>query len=190
MLTFSINQDINDVVRKGGIADARPTTDAGFVWWSEAWIKTLEERTHDTINLDAYGYVCELNTTKKNARREMALLEPEEVEAGVRGVANTVAYYVDTSIDDLIDNSEVATFIEQFKVLYDEIFVEEGQNLWVLLNQARQFFTPSVTRLRALVEQYDMGEVIEGVLTNPECLQALEEEFSVNIFNQPKHHFG
>lgn len=183
MLTFSVNQDINEVVRQGGIADARPTTEFGRTWWSEAWIKALEERTDESINLDAYGYACERNTMIATSKRETALLTAEEVESGLRGVASTVASYIDTNVDTIVESSEIITFIEQFKYLYDELMIEEGINLWVVMTQARQFITPSVDRLRDLVQRYDIAETIEGVLKNAQCIVALEAEFSDNVFN-------
>ena len=183
MLTFSVNQDINEVVRQGGIADARPTTEFGRTWWSEAWIKALEERTDETINLDAYGYACERNTMIAKGYRETALLTAEEVESGLRGVASTVASYIDTNVDTIVESSEIITFIEQFKYLQEELMIEEGVNLWVVMTQARQAITPSVDRLRDLVQRYDIAEIIAGVLKNAQCIVALEAEFSDNIFN-------
>lgn len=183
MLTFSVNKDINEVVRLRGIADARPTSDYGRAWWSEAWIKALEGRTDDTIDLDAYGYACERNIMRVNSKRETALLTAEEIEGGLKGVASTVASYIDKNVDTIIESSEIATFIEQFKFWYEELLIVEGVNLWTVLTQARQFITPSVDRLRGLIAEYNIGEVVEGVLKNAECIVALEAEFSDNIFS-------
>lgn len=183
MLTFSVNQDINAVVRKSGIADARPTTDLGRVWWSEAWVKALEDRTEDTVNLDAYGYSCERNTRIATGKKETALLTVEEVDSGMRGVANTVASYVDTNVDSIIESSEIKTFISAFLQFQEDLLIEEGVNLWVLIQNARSLHTASVDRLRELIQRYDMAYTIEGVLSNRECFVALEAEFNVNLFN-------
>lgn len=183
MLTFSVNQDINDVVRQGGIADARPTNEYGRQWWGEAWLKALDDRTDETINLDAYGFACERNTATSNGKRETALLTAEEVGDGLRGVASTVASYIDINVDMIVESSEISTFIAEFKTVNEDMMIEEGVNLWVVMTQARQMITPSVDRLRELVSAYDIGSTIQGVLSNPECVAVLGAEYDANVFN-------
>lgn len=174
MLTFSINQDITTVVLKGTIADARPTTAKGREWWSEVWMKALEGRTEDTVDVDAYGYVCERNQDLANGKKETALLTVEELNGGLRGVVDTVASYLDANVDMIIDNSEIKTIVTDFLEMQEYLLIEEGVNLWAVFNHAKNEKVSSREYLRDIMTEYNLGDTISGVLTHPECIKILE----------------
>lgn len=174
MLTFSVNKNINEVITQGSLADARPTTDYGREWWSEVWFKALEERVDDQVNIDAYGYKCELNTKMNIAEKEVALVTAEELEMGVRGVADTVASYLDLSINDIIESTEVITLVDQFISAHEMLAVEEGVNLWKVMTLARQQNAKMIEKFRDIISRHSLGDLIQGVLTNRECLTKLE----------------
>jgi hypothetical protein len=174
VLTFSVNKNINDVITQGTLADARPTTDYGREWWSEVWIKALEGNVDDQVNIDAYGYTCERNTKMVVAQKEVALVTAEELEMGVRGVADTVASYFDLNIDTLIESTEVVTLVEEFLQVHEMLAVEEGINLWKVMTLARQQNAKMVEKFRDIISRHSLGSLIEGVLRNRECLAKLE----------------
>lgn len=174
MLTFSVNCDINEVIMEGNLADARPTTDIGRQWWSEVIVKAIDGKTDDKVNIDAYGYVCERNTKMAVASTEVALLSVEEIEMGLRGVADTVAHYIDRNVDTIIESSEVKTLVQQFLEVQENLEIEEGVNLWRIVKLAKTQNIRMMDKLRDLISRYEIGEVIEGVLKNRECLEVLE----------------
>lgn len=175
MLTFSVNKDIHEMVSSSSIADARPTTDKGREWWSEVWIKALEGRTDEEVNIDAYGFACERNTKMAISSKESPLLTVEEIDSGLRGVADTVASYIDLNIDVIVESSEVKTLVGEFLEYHDYFLIEEGVNLWKVLKLARQANVKMIDKLRDLISRHGIGDMIESVLKNRECLDVLEE---------------
>lgn len=175
MLTFSVNKDINELIKASTLIDSRPTTDIGRAWWSEVWIKALEERTDDKVNVDAYGYACERNTKMAVYSKEVALLTVDEIDSGLKGVADTVASYLDMNIDTIIESSEVRTLVAEFLEMHEYIIIEEGINLWKVLKLAREANIKMVDKLRDIISRYGIEDLIKGVLTNTDCLVKLEE---------------
>lgn len=175
MLTFSVNKDINEAFNNGTLSFTMPKTEEGRAWLSEVIVKALDDKTSDHVEVDAYGYTCELNTKMAKGKKEVALLTVEELEMGQRGVADTVASYLDMSIDKIMDSSEVKTLIEEFLEMYDYLLIEEGINIWKVLSLARNADKRMVDKLRDLVVSYEMGSLIEGIFRNQECLTVLEE---------------
>lgn len=175
MLSFSINKNINSVLTKGTLADVRPTTERGREWWSEVWFKTLDDRTEDHVNIDAFGYTCERNTLLNKARKETALLTVEEVNNGLRGVADSVASYLDQNVDYIVEKSSVSTSVEQFCEMQEYLLIEEGVNLWRVMELAREENYESINRLRGLITEYSLGDLISETLKSIEAMSYLEE---------------
>jgi hypothetical protein len=174
MLTFSVNKDIHQVFRAGALSFTMPKTDEGRAWLSEAVVKALDDKTIEHVEADAWGYKCELNTKMAKGKKEVALLTVEELQMGQRGVADTIASYLDRNIDMMLDSSEAKAIIEEFLEMHDYLLIEEGVNLWKVLSLARSANLKMVDKLKELVATYEMGKLIEGVLKHPECLPALE----------------
>lgn len=174
MLTFSVNKNINEAIKTGALSFSMPKTDAGRAWLSEVVVKSLDEKTTEHVEVDAYGFTCELNTKMAQGKKEVALLPVEELEMGQRGVADTIASYLDLNIDMIMEASEVRTLVEEFAEMYDYLLIEEGVNLWKVLNLAKMGNMKMMDKLRELVATYEMGSLIEGLLTNADCLSVLE----------------
>lgn len=174
MLSFSVNKDINEVIRSSTVLDARPTSDIGRQWWSEVVVKALDDRTDDEVNVDAYGYSCEKNTKKSSSKKESALLTPEEMEAGFKGIADVVAFYLDENMESILESDEAKTLITEFLEMQEHLIIEEGVNLWKVIKLAKNANTKMILRLRDLIERYNMEELITGIMKNRECMFALE----------------
>lgn len=175
MLTFSVNKDINEVVKAGVLTHAKPTTDVGRYWLSELWVKALDERVDDKVNVDAYAFACERNSKMTVGSKEVALLSVEELETGLRGVADTVASYLDVNIDTIINSSEVRTLIADFCEVHEMLLIDEGVNLWKVLKAARKSNARMIDKLRDLISRHSLEDLIASVLGNSECLVYLEE---------------
>jgi hypothetical protein len=178
MLTFSVNKDINEVIRTGGLNFDMPTTDLGRAWLSEVVIKTLDEKTDDKVNVDAYAYACERNTKMAVGSKEVSLLTVEDIQMGARGVADTVANYIDFNIDSIVESSEVRTLVMEFLEVHENLVIDEGVNLWKVLKLAREANVKMIDKLRDIISRHNIEELIEGILTNTECLGKLEAEFA------------
>lgn len=134
MLSFSVNPDITKIVVEGTMTEARPTTDQGRQWWSELWFKSLQEKTDFNANPDAYGYACDTNTRYNTSKRQTALLTSDDFNSGAtHGVAESVAFHVDSTIDDVLDRAEVKSLVSEFLDLHEYILIEEGKDIWSIM---------------------------------------------------------
>lgn len=174
MLTFSVNHRIDSIIAEGDVVIERPTTDYGRAWWSEVIFKAIDGRTDDFVNVDAYGYACERNTKMAVGNKEVALLTVEEIDMGMRGVADTVASHIDTDIDAIIESSEITTLAEEFLEVHESLFIDEGVNLFRVIKAACTANKRAINKLRLLVEQHNIGDLVKDVLENPACLKELE----------------
>lgn len=192
MLTFSVNRDVNMTLRSTSIAEQIIKTSAGGLkasnhnygrlWFSEVFFKAVEGRLgrgNSEINVDAYGYKCEMHQSRLQANREIAILTDSELETGLRGVSESVATYVEYNIDAIIESSEVATIVRDFVQMHEYLLVEEGVNLWRIFTLARQANERVVETLRNLIVKYDrLEDIVKSALTNTGCLTILEGELS------------
>lgn len=178
MLTFSINKNLTEAVASGALSFDMPTTDIGRAWLSEVVVKALDDKTDAEVNVDAYGYACEKNQTMAVGAREVALLSVEEIQMGQRGVADTVANYLDLNIDMIVESSEVRTLVYEFLNVHETIMIEEGQNLWKIISLAKQANAKMTEKLIDIIKRHDISDLVNGVLSNRECLGVLEGHFA------------
>lgn len=181
MLTFSVNKSIDEAIREGILPLKNPTTQKGKEWWSVAVFNTLEGKASN-VNLDAYGYKCDENTRMVNNKKEVALLTVEDIESGQKGVADSIASYLDTNIDTIIEFSEVKTLTEEFIEMYEYLLIEEGVDLWKVFCKAREGYLSSIEILRQLVETYNMEDFVNKLFRNSECMKVLEGSMGVDVF--------
>ena len=174
MLTFSVNSNIDKEIENTPIFDQRPSSDLGRQWWSEVVFKTLDKKTDDNVNLDAYGYSCERNDKMTTSKKEVALLTVEEIDSGLRGVADTVAFYLDRNVDSIIESDEARTLVHDFMQVHEDLLLEEGVNIWKVITLAKQANTMMIDKLRDLMSRYNLTELIQDVLRNRECMAVLE----------------
>lgn len=175
MLTFSVNKNSSDVIRGLSLKTLKPTTEKGREWLSEVWFKAIEGKVDENVNVNAYGYVCDQNTKMALNKKETSLLTADEVNDGLKGVSEIVASYVDDNIDYIIESSEIKTLVEDFINMRYDILEEAGVDLWRVVKLARRYNTKMVDKLRQLIQEYDIGELIRGILEKSECLLAIEE---------------
>lgn len=178
MITFSLNADVHKTLANTNLLQAHPLTDIGRSWWSEAVVKSLDDRVLGDINVDAYAFACERNTLFANGNKEVALLSSEELSLGMRGVADSVASYVDLNVDRIVESSEVSTLVDTFLLYQEQLEVEEGVNLWKLFTLALKGNSRMVDKFREVVARYDLTAFVESVLLNKECVPALEVAMS------------
>ena len=126
MLTFSLNKSSDSIVKDMSSRVFNPTTDEGRQWLSELWFKALEGKVDNSVNVNAYGYVCEQNTKMAKNKKETALLTVDDVNDGKRGVSETVASYVDDNIDYIVECSDIKTIVDEFVEAHEYLCIEEG----------------------------------------------------------------
>jgi hypothetical protein len=174
IFTLTINKNINDVIKVGYLTEARPTTQYGREWLSEIWFKALDDKFEEKVNADAWGYACDQKTKLAIGSREVSLLTVEELEMGQRGIADTVASYLDINIDTIVESSEVKTLVDEFVEAHYLIMGSESVDLWGVLSLARLANAKMLDKLRDLISRYSIENLIESVLRNRECLLKLE----------------
>lgn len=179
MLSFSVNPDISKIVVEGTMSEARPTTDLGRQWWSEVWFKSLKPNNTGTdkmVNPDAYGYTCEANTNLNKAKRETALLTSEDFEAGARhGVAESVAFYVDNTIDSVLDREEVKSLVVEFLDLHEYLLVEEGKDIFSVMKLVLEGNVALKKVLSDILAKYRASDFFVKFFQNQGAFDAVKE---------------
>lgn len=180
MITFSLNTTIADLKATLPVYKKKPTSDIGREWLSEAWLSSLKGKTGESMNVDAFGYTCELRRKTKLTKPEAdkPLLNTEEVKMGGYGVAETFASCADENVDIFLESTEVKTLVDEFVEVQEMLLIEEGVNLWKILSLARVGNRKATNRLRTLVSEQSIGALIEDIFRNKQCLLTLEEVLS------------
>lgn len=174
MLTFSVNNSILKHLDKLSRMNLSPTSDKGREWLGEMVINATKGRVTDDVNVNAYGFACDRNTQLAKATREVALLTSDELEENKRGVADTVACYVDTYLDDIIEEVDVKGFVKEFLETRDYILLEEGLDIWKLLQLAKHNSNSrGIQKLRFLIENYGVGDMLTELLTSKNYMNIL-----------------
>lgn len=181
--------------------DKLPKSEDGRAWLSDTCLKALKHIStvginsadsqvqkisnsklvkFNDINMDAYAYGCEVNTKRNKRKNEVALLNSDDMERGCIGVSEAVASFIDTNIDEILDSSEVKTLVNDFIYKHDEVLMATGLDLWSIMESAKKAEAKMIDKLRELVVQFDMIELIEGVLSNSSCMTELKILFNGN----------
>lgn len=173
MLTFSLNKTTTDVMGKVATIDCATNSDLGRQWLSEIYFNSLDGRVNDNVNVTAYGYACEQNTKMVKQKREVNLITVDEAADGVKGIADVVASYIDNNIDSLIEASEFKYQMEQFIEMRDYLLIEEGVALDRLILQAKRANEKAIKRLRDLITDYHLEDMVKAVLENSNFMNIL-----------------
>jgi hypothetical protein len=172
MLTFSINSDVHTTLLN--VKLSKPTNSYGREWLSEAVFKAIDGKTDDYVDTNKYGYTIDMNTKMAQNKKQVELLNFEDLEAGWSGVSDKVASYVDLNVDKVIEGSEVATLVDTFLDVQDQLEIEAGVDLWKVFKLALSGNMRMIDRLRGLIHSYDLSSIFEAVLSNEFCMPALE----------------
>lgn len=174
--------------------DQLPKTQKGKEWLSEACFAATEQMFHgknrrngefdpsrgtkiSNADIDAYGVGCERNTMLNEIKRQVPILNDDEVKQYSYGVHARVAAFVDTSIDTILDSEEAVTLAHTFIEKHDELLIQHGVDLWRIFNAARNTNAAMIEKLHLLVKDHNLGELIEGVLQNVFCIEKLDTLF-------------
>lgn len=185
MFTFSINKDMKEVVLSGKLTVTKPTTQYGREWLSEAWFKSLEGKTDEHVNIDAYGFSCERNERMSIAKKETPMLNSDELKAGKSGVSEVVAVDYEPRYATLLEKIDGDTKIDNFINAYETLLIEEGVNIWKLMKLAGMTLTrgkrknvnydhQSIVKLRQVIAKHELSDIIKEVLSDSKCYSKLE----------------
>lgn len=177
MLTFSLNETKHDIFEQGLMETEKPKSQKGIEWWGQAFIRASTRGTMEYMNADAYGYTSAKNELLHIQSKEVSILSDSELEGSHRGVSESVAKYIELNIDTIVESSEVQTLVAEFLEVQENFVFEEGINLWSVLQSARQQNSKAIDKLRAIIEEFNIGDLVSDLLNNVECLVALEEVF-------------
>lgn len=188
MLTFSLNARDKEIMRTIGSIDFKLHNEIAREWASEIYTKALNGKVTEDTNAIAYGAGCNKNQTMNKAKREVTMLSVEELkENGCKGVADTVAQYVETKIDDIIESDEIRYVVGQFLEMHEYLYIEEGIDIWVLIQKAKRMVKTQtlnntiMEKLKRIMTEYHMEDIFQVVLSNHDCCLALERTLALDI---------
>ena len=176
--TFSIN--INPLEKKivkrtFDIINSLNESDKTREWAGEAYLKAVTKDDIDSINLSSYASTCERNSKMNQlSKNETSFITQEELNAGYVGVTDIVAEYVEDNIDDIIGNLDVDYYVEAFLETRERLFFGKGQDIWRLMKMAKLDDRQAQKKLRILMDECDLRELLYYVLTKSACYNKLE----------------
>lgn len=182
MVTFSTNKDVYEVMPKVTQLNLNPIKQIEREWLSEAFIKIVEgkkEKIH--FGLSSFSAACEKFAALERAKKgDVSLLNQEEQEAGHQGVDTMVLtingngeYF--KSVEDMIDLQDT---VEEFIDMREYVYLEDGKDIWRLLELSRQGNRKAHRELRAIVQIKDkegnifyrgLEELIKYIILTPIC---------------------
>lgn len=172
--TFSINQNPYDHMDKVIQLLNAPKTQTNQEWLSEAYIKIIEGKGKDVINLSAFSQICETNSMLKRAKKpDTPLIFQDELTRGYKGVTDLVADCVDGSIDDILETMDEEYYVKNFINVRERIYFAVGRDIWRLIELAKLDDLKAQSKLREVIKEFDLKEIIEYVLTKPSCYKRL-----------------
>lgn len=144
-------------------------------WAGEAFLKAVTKDDVDTINLSGYANSCKRNTLMtQSARPETTILTQEELNQGYVGVTDVVAEYVEDNIDDIISNLDMDYYVEYFLEMRENLYFSKGQDIWRLIKLAKLDDKQAQNKLRVLMDEFELRELLYYVLTKAACYNKLE----------------
>lgn len=153
-----------------------PKTKSNQEWLSEAYIKIIEGKGKDVINLSAFSRICETNSMLKRAKKsDIPIISNDELTKGYKGITELVVDCVDGSIDDVLESIDEEYYIKNFLDVRERIYYSVGKDIWRLIELSKLDDLKAQSKLRDVIKEFDLKEIIEYVLTKPNCYQKLGE---------------
>ena len=144
-------------------------------WAGEAFIKAVTKDDTDNINLSSYANSCNRNTYMTQIMRgDTTILTQDELNQGYIGITDVVAEYVEDNIDDIISNLDMDYYVEAFLETRENLFFCKGQDIWRLLKLARLDDKQAQNKLRILMDEFGLRDLLYYILTKTACYNKLE----------------
>lgn len=186
MVTFSVNKDVYAAMPKVTKLNLSPTKQIEQEWLSEAFIKILEgKKDIGTVELSAYAKICEKVSALERAKTgDIAMLDSNESLMGYEGIQ--ADFVTDTKAEEefanVEANADMEYYIDNFTDMWEYVFLENGSDIWILLNLSMEGDKKAQSKMRALTQEFDyLEDIISFVIKNPCCKTALEEIFQYRI---------
>jgi hypothetical protein len=101
-------------------------------------------------------------------KKDVRILNVDEINAGHSGVSEVVLAYIEENLDNLVDSDEFKWAITEFLDMRDYIIDEDGTDIVVVMIKALENVIPAVERLKQLIAEFHLGEVVKILCRQPE----------------------
>lgn len=183
---FDVNKDVYAAMPKVTKLNLNPTKQIEQEWLSEAFIKILEgKKDIGTVELSAYAEMCERVSALERAKKcEVVLLDSTETTMGYEGIHTDLI--TDNKAEDefanVEANADMGYYIENFTDMWEYVFLENGSDIWILLNLSMEGDKKAQSKMRALTQEFDyLEDIISFVIKNPCCKTTLADIFQYTI---------
>lgn len=176
--TFSVNTNVlkkDKLKRIAGIIKDMDLNSYNREWAGEAFLKIVENEGPEKINLSSYAQSCIRNEKlSKAAKPEMSIITQEEFNSGYTGVTDVVADYVEDNIDDIIANLDMDYYVNFFLDTRETLYFKRGIDIWRVLQLAKLDDKQAQNKLRLLMDEYGLRDLLYYILTKSACFNKLE----------------
>lgn len=182
MLTFSLNKSDNEARRVVATLDFRLNSEKACEWASTIFENALNGRVTSDTDVLAYASGCERNQKMSKAKKEVNVLSVEELnETSQVGVADTVFQYTHDYLESIIESDEINHAVAEFIDMRDYLYIEEGLDIWVLLQKLydnlsakRDLPKTLVEKFQYIMTEYHMEDILLVLSNHRECRNILE----------------
>ena len=176
--TFSINPnpfETKTVKKVYEIIRSLNDNPQNMEWAGEAFLKAVTKDTTDNINLSCYANSCQRNSQMTMlSRNETMILTQDELDQGYVGVTDVVAEYIEDNIDEIISNLDMDYYVESFLETREHLYFSKGQDIWRLIKLAKLDDKQAQNKLRVLMDEFGLRDLLYYVLTKSACYSKLE----------------
>lgn len=179
---FGVNTNIYDRMPKVAKLNLNTTRQIEQEWLGEAYLKIMDGTSNtETAGLSVYAANSERFAALERAKKgDIAMLDSTETMLGYEGIQ--ADFVTDTkaikAFEEVEANADMQFYLDSFKSMRANIYIEEGKDIWYLLNLSLQDKKEAHSKIRALSEDYPyLKEVITFVIKNPACYSALYNTF-------------
>lgn len=176
--TFSVNANPFDKKSVKKVLEIMRTLDDNNYnreWAGEAFLKAVTRDNVDSINLSSYASSCNRNTQMTQMfKGETTILTQDELKEGYIGVTDVVAEFVTNNIDDIMDNLDMDYYVEYFLETRESLYFSKGQDIWRLIKLAKLDDKQAQNKLRVLMDENNLRDLLYYILTKSACFNKLE----------------
>ena len=85
-----------------------------------------------------------------------------------------MAEYVEDNIDNILSNMDIDYYVEAFLNARERIFFNNGLDIWRLLKLSKLDDKVAQKKLRSIMDEFNLREILSYILTKRVCYNKLE----------------
>ena len=183
-MEFSVNTNVYEPMTKVVKLNLNTTRHIEQEWLTEAYLQIIDgHKEKKSLGLSAFSASCEKFAALGRAKKgEVALLTQSEHDSGYKGMDALVVNLSGESYKSVEDLFDLQDTVDNFLNIRECVYLDEGKDIWRLLDLSRQDDKKAQRKLRLTIEKKDekdkllypdLAELIKYIVLTPICFRKL-----------------